>query len=98
MLKGLTFDVEPGQKVGIVGRTGAGKTSLFAAMLRLTELDEGKVYVDDVDVAKIGLFDLRSSVAVIPQDPVLFQVYTSSVEFKPGFKYLISVKSLNYMF
>ena len=74
MLKGLTFDVEPGQKVGIVGRTGAGKTSLFAAMLRLTELDEGKVYVDDVDVAKIGLFDLRSSVAVIPQDPVLFQV------------------------
>ena len=63
-----------GQKVGIVGRTGAGKTSLFGALLRLTELDEGKVFIDGIDVGLIGLADLRSAVAVIPQDPVLFQV------------------------
>ena len=74
VLRGLTFEAQPGDKVGIVGRTGAGKTSLFGALLRLTELDEGKVFIDGIDVARIGLTDLRSSVAVIPQDPVLFQV------------------------
>ena len=54
--------------------SGAGKTSLFGALLRLTELDEGKVFIDGIDVSQIGLEELRSSVAVIPQDPVLFQV------------------------
>ena len=57
----------------MVGRTGAGKTSLFSAILRLAEIEAGEVLVDEVDVSQIGLGDLRSAIAVIPQDPVLFQ-------------------------
>ena len=58
----------------MVGRTGAGKTTLFSAILRLTELDSGQIFIDDIDVSKVELDNLRSNVAVIPQDPVLFQV------------------------
>ena len=73
VLRDLDLTVDPGVKVGIVGRTGAGKTSIIAALLRLQELRSGQILIDDVDVATIGLRDLRSAVAVIPQDPVLFQ-------------------------
>ena len=73
VLRKLDLTIDPGVKVGIVGRTGAGKTSMIAALLRLHELKSGRIRIDDVDVAKIGLRDLRSAVAVIPQDPVLFQ-------------------------
>ena len=73
VLRKLDLTIDPGVKVGIVGRTGAGKTSMIAALLRLHELKSGRIRIDDVDVAKIGLRDLRSAVAVIPQGPVLFQ-------------------------
>ena len=64
-----------GSKIGVVGRTGAGKSSLITAMLRLTELDEGKITVAGINISEISLFNLRSAIAVIPQDPVLFQGY-----------------------
>ncbi|XP_071446557.1 ATP-binding cassette sub-family C member 5-like [Hetaerina americana] len=72
VLKDISMEVHPAEKIGIVGRTGAGKTSLIAAMMRLVELDSGRVTVDGIDISQIGLIELRSAIAVIPQDPVLF--------------------------
>jgi len=73
VLRGLTFEVQPGQKVGIVGRTGAGKSSLFVALYRLVELNGGKIVIDGVNCAEIGLWTLREKLSIIPQDPVLFR-------------------------
>ncbi|XP_071446417.1 ATP-binding cassette sub-family C member 12-like [Hetaerina americana] len=72
VLKDICMEVRPAEKIGIVGRTGAGKTSLIAVMMRLVELDSGRVTVDGIDISQIGLLELRSAIAVIPQDPVLF--------------------------
>lgn len=71
VLRGLTFVVRPGEKIGIVGRTGAGKSSLIGAIFRLAVVD-GQVLIDDVDTSTISLENLRSRVSIIPQDPVLF--------------------------
>ncbi|ROT39327.1 ATP-dependent bile acid permease [Sodiomyces alkalinus F11] len=72
VLKGLTFHVEGKERVGVVGRTGAGKSSLTLAIFRFLEARSGTIHVDGVDVAKIKLQQLRSRLAIIPQDPVLF--------------------------
>lgn len=72
VLNGLSFTVEKNQRVGVVGRTGAGKSSLTLALFRFLEARKGSVYIDGIDVAKIKLHDLRSRLAIIPQDPVLF--------------------------
>ncbi|KAF2095111.1 hypothetical protein NA57DRAFT_45296 [Rhizodiscina lignyota] len=72
VLKGITFKVLPGEKVGVVGRTGAGKSSLALALFRALEAEEGKILVDDVDIGLIGLQDLRENIVMVPQDPTLF--------------------------
>ncbi|UYV79408.1 ABCC3 [Cordylochernes scorpioides] len=72
VLKDVTFTVKPGEKVGIVGRTGAGKSSLTLALFRIIEPVTGNILVDNVDIARLGLHDLRSRLTIIPQDPVLF--------------------------
>ncbi|CAK1599824.1 unnamed protein product [Parnassius mnemosyne] len=71
VLKNLNIVIESGWKVGIVGRTGAGKSSLISALFRLAPID-GHVYIDDVDTGEIALKELRSKIAIIPQEPVLF--------------------------
>jgi ATP-binding cassette subfamily C (CFTR/MRP) protein 1 len=73
VLKGLDMHVRAGERVGVVGRTGAGKSSIMSALFRLQELSGGSIDIDGVDIGKIGLHDLRSKLAIIPQDPTLFK-------------------------
>ncbi|KAF9528448.1 ABC transporter [Crepidotus variabilis] len=72
VLKGISLSVGGGEKVGIVGRTGAGKSSVMNALFRINEILSGSMRIDDVDITKIGLSDLRKTLAIIPQDPLLF--------------------------
>ncbi|WVQ68434.1 uncharacterized protein L199_006642 [Kwoniella botswanensis] len=72
VLKGLTLNVGASEKIGVVGRTGAGKSSIMVALFRMSELSGGSIKIDGVDVSKIGLNDLRSGISIIPQDPLLF--------------------------
>ncbi|XP_075889870.1 ATP-binding cassette sub-family C member 3 isoform X2 [Nelusetta ayraudi] len=72
VLKQLSLSVRGGEKIGIVGRTGAGKSSMTLCLFRLLEAAEGEITVDDVKIAEIGLHDLRSKLTIIPQEPVLF--------------------------
>ncbi|ETN15894.1 hypothetical protein PPTG_06168 [Phytophthora nicotianae INRA-310] len=73
VLRNLSFSVTGRQKIGVVGRTGAGKSSLTMALFRISELASGKVLIDGVDVATIGLKTLREKLSIIPQRPVLFK-------------------------
>ncbi|KAM6175201.1 ATP-binding cassette sub-family C member 3 isoform 2-T2 [Erethizon dorsatum] len=72
VLKNLNLRVHSGEKVGIVGRTGAGKSSMTLCLFRILEAAEGDIFIDGLNVADIGLHDLRSQLTIIPQDPILF--------------------------
>jgi ATP-binding cassette, subfamily C (CFTR/MRP), member 1 len=72
VLNGLDLKIPGGSKVGVVGRTGAGKSTLMVSLMRIVELDEGKICIDGIDTHTLGLSKLRGSIAVIPQDPLLF--------------------------
>lgn len=72
VLHGLSFSISPSDKVGIVGRTGAGKSSMLNALFRIVELEIGRILIDDCDIRKFGLMDLRKVLGIIPQSPVLF--------------------------
>uniref|UniRef100_A0A665UDL7 ATP-binding cassette sub-family C member 10 n=1 Tax=Echeneis naucrates TaxID=173247 RepID=A0A665UDL7_ECHNA len=71
-LDGVSLVVRPGEKVGIVGRTGSGKSTLFLALFRMVELNQGQILLDGLDISTVGLGQLRSRLAIIPQDPFLF--------------------------
>uniref|UniRef100_A0A665WLW5 Multidrug resistance-associated protein 1 n=1 Tax=Echeneis naucrates TaxID=173247 RepID=A0A665WLW5_ECHNA len=71
-IRNMTIKINGGEKVGIVGRTGAGKSSLTLGLFRIIEGAEGHIFIDGVDIAQLGLHDLRSRITIIPQDPVLF--------------------------
>jgi ABC-type multidrug transport system fused ATPase/permease subunit len=69
-LRGISLSIKRGEKIGICGRTGSGKSTLILALFRIVEF-EGLIEIDEVDISKIGLHDLRSRISIIPQDPIL---------------------------
>jgi ABC-type multidrug transport system fused ATPase/permease subunit len=72
VLNGTSFEIKGGEKCGIVGRTGSGKSSIIVALFRLSELSGGSIVIDGQNIAEMGLELLRKSVSIVPQDPVLF--------------------------
>lgn len=84
VIHGISFKIMPFEKVGIVGRTGSGKSTMTLGLLRILEMAQGgdgtlgNIVLDDKDIAKVGLHDLREKVTIIPQDPILF---TGSIRF-----------------
>ncbi|KAL3428313.1 ABC transporter family protein [Phlyctema vagabunda] len=73
VLRGLTMNIKGGERIGVVGRTGAGKSSIMSCLFRLVELSGGSISIDGIDISTLGLHDLRSRLAIIPQDPTLFK-------------------------
>ena len=72
VLRNINADIGAHERIGIVGRTGAGKSSITLALFRMIESAEGKIMIDGVNIGELGLHDLRSNITIIPQDPVLF--------------------------
>ncbi|KAG6700128.1 hypothetical protein I3842_08G097200 [Carya illinoinensis] len=73
VLKDITLSIHGGEKIGVVGRTGGGKSTLIQVFFRLVEPSGGRIFIDDLDICMLGLHDLRSRFGIIPQEPVLFE-------------------------
>ncbi|CAD6986527.1 unnamed protein product, partial [Tilletia controversa] len=73
VLHKISFQVKPGERIAVCGRTGSGKSSLALALLRFNEFSAGSIHIDGVDISQIDLDDLRSRITLIPQDPVMFK-------------------------
>jgi ATP-binding cassette, subfamily C (CFTR/MRP), member 1 len=73
VLQGISLHVKAGERIGVVGRTGAGKSSIMSTLFRLVELSGGSITIDGINISTIGLHQLRSRLAIIPQDPTLFK-------------------------
>ena len=73
VLKNLNFEINPKEKIGVVGRTGSGKSTLCLCLFRLLEADNGKISIDDIDISSIGLEMLRKNLTIIPQEPTLIE-------------------------
>ena len=71
-LSHISLTIKPGEKIGIVGRTGAGKSSFIQTLFRMGTLVNGHIIIDHIDIANVGLDDVRRRISIIPQDPVLF--------------------------
>ncbi|CAG8742883.1 11311_t:CDS:2, partial [Acaulospora colombiana] len=72
VIKGISLTIKGSEKIGIVGRTGCGKSTFVSSFFRINEPSSGKIIIDGIDISSIGLKDLRSKITIIPQDPVLF--------------------------
>ena len=73
ILKNISFEIKPNEKIGIAGRTGSGKSTITLCLFRILEATQGKILIDDIDISTIGLDILRSSLTIIPQDPALME-------------------------
>ncbi|SCU86403.1 LAFA_0E00540g1_1 [Lachancea sp. 'fantastica'] len=73
VLKNVNLQIGSGEKIGICGRTGAGKSTIMSALYRICELESGKIFIDGIDISTLGLYELRSKLSIIPQDPVMFR-------------------------
>jgi ATP-binding cassette subfamily C (CFTR/MRP) protein 4 len=71
-LNHITLTIQPAEKIGIVGRTGAGKSSFIQTLFRMGTLIDGEIKIDNIDISTVGLDDVRRRISIIPQDPVLF--------------------------
>lgn len=73
VLQNINLNIKAQEKIGVVGRTGAGKSSLVLSLFRIIEATSGSIYIDDLDISTIGLMDLRQHLTIIPQDVALFE-------------------------
>ena len=72
-LKGVSLQTKSAEKIGVVGRTGSGKSSLFHCLFRLTEIESGEIHIDNVNIKLLDIEELRAQLVIIPQQPFLFQ-------------------------